>query len=89
MALSAMRVRSRVRGEPSTRNGSARPAVSFTPTPAASALAAARDLGFAPALAANAALSARISSMSLWAPPTASTSSTGFRPTNAAANTGE
>jgi hypothetical protein len=88
-ALSATRTRSRVRGEPSTRNGSARPAVSFTPTPAANAAAAARIRALAPALSASAALSASINSVSLCAPPTASTSSTGFSPTNAAAHTGD
>jgi hypothetical protein len=87
--LRARRARSRVYGDPSTRNGSARPPVSLTPTPAASAAAAPRNRGLAPALASNAALSASISSVSLCAPPTASTRSTGFKPTNAAAHTGD
>ncbi|MEA2139971.1 MAG: hypothetical protein QOC91_70 [Solirubrobacteraceae bacterium] len=55
------------------------------PTPTTSAAAAVRKRGLAPAVSASAAASTIISSVSLWAPPTASTSSTGFSPTNAAA----
>jgi hypothetical protein len=74
-------MRSRLAGEASTRNGSISPAVNLTPTPAASAAAAARGRWRTPAVSASAAST----SVSLCAPPTASTSSTGFRPTNAAA----
>ena len=91
-APSATRTRSLVRGEASTRNGSTRPAVSFRPTPAASAAAAVRGCEparSAPAVNASAAASASSSSASLCAPPSASTSITGFRPTNAAAHVGE
>ena len=51
--------------------------------------AAAQVAAPAPAVSASAPASASISSVSLCAPPTASTSSTGFRPTNAAAQPGE
>jgi hypothetical protein len=70
---------------PSTRNGSARPAVTLTPTPAASAAAPARKRRLEPAVNTSAAARASRRSVSLWAPPTASSSSTGLRPTNAAA----
>jgi hypothetical protein len=69
--------------------------VTFTPTPAASAPAAARVLNgagersLAPAVNASASASAASSSVSLCAPPIASTSSTGFRPTNAIAQLAE
>ncbi len=91
-ALSAMRTRSRAFGAPSTMNGSARPAVSLTPTPTASAAAPARARDpaiAAPAVSDSAAARASITSVSLCAPPIASTSNTGFRPTNAAAQPGE
>jgi hypothetical protein len=72
--------------------------VTLMPTPAASAAAAARGrvrvlegepTPTVPALSNSAAASASSSSVSLCAPPTASTSSTGFSPTNAAAQPGE
>jgi hypothetical protein len=84
-AAIATRRRSRGSRGASTRKGSKRPAVTFTPTPAASAAAAARKRGLAPALSSSAPASESRISVSLCAPPTASTSSTGFRPTNAAA----
>jgi hypothetical protein len=59
------------------------------PTPATSAAAPARNRGLAPALKSSAPASANNSIVSLWAPPTVSTSSTGFRPTNAAVHAGE
>ena len=55
------------------------------PTPTTSAPAAARKRGLVPAVRASAAASIITISVSLCAPPTASTSSTGFSPTNAAA----
>jgi hypothetical protein len=55
------------------------------PTPAARAPAPALARALAPALNISASASAANSSVSLWAPPMASTSSTGFRPTNAIA----
>ena len=70
---------------PNTRNGSARPAVTFTAIPATNAAAPARKRGLAPAVNSSAAASASSSSVSLWSPPTASSSRTGFRPTKAAA----
>jgi hypothetical protein len=81
----------RSRGErpPSRRNGSASPAVTLTATPATSVAAAARKRGLAPALSSSAPESASRISVSLCAPPTASTSSTGFSPTNAAAQRAE
>jgi hypothetical protein len=88
-ALSATRSRWRVPVTDSTRKGSTRPAVTLTPTPAANAAAAARGRAGVAALSTSAAARASSSSVSLWAPPTASTSSTGFRPTNAAAQPGE
>jgi hypothetical protein len=63
--------------------------VTLTATPAASAPAAAVEREFAPAVSANARASAASSSVSLWAPPIVSTSSTGFRPTNAIAQLAE
>jgi hypothetical protein len=66
-------------------NGSARPAVTFTPTPATSVAAPARKRGAEPAVSTSAPDSASNISVSLCAPPTASTSSTGLSPTNAAA----
>jgi hypothetical protein len=74
---------------PSIRNGSASPAVTLIATPATSAAAPARQRGFVPAVSISAAPSASSSSVSLWAPPTASTSSTGFSPTKAAAKRGD
>ena len=47
--------------------------------------AAALKRGLEPAVSTKAAASTSTISVSLWAPPTASTSSTGLRPTNAAA----
>jgi hypothetical protein len=85
----ATRARSRQRAGASTRNGSTRPAVTLMPMPATSAAAPARRRGLAPALASSAPASASSSIVSLWAPPTVSTSSTGFRPTNAALQAGE
>ncbi len=66
-------------------NGSDRPAVTFTPTPATSVAAAEPKRGAVPAVSASAAESASRINVSLWAPPTASTSSTGLSPTKAAA----
>jgi hypothetical protein len=78
---------SRSRGDraPSTRNGSARPAVTLIATPATSVADVARIRGLAPALSSSAAASASMISVSLCAPPTARTSKIGFSPTNAAA----
>jgi hypothetical protein len=87
-ALRATRTRSRVCDGASTRNGSASPAVSLIPTPATSAPAAARGwepTPPAPALSSRATARASSISVSLCAPPTASTRTTGFNPTNAAA----
>jgi hypothetical protein len=53
--------------------------------PTASAAAPARKRAFAPAVSASAAASIKMISVSLCAPPTASTSSTGLSPTNALA----
>jgi hypothetical protein len=50
---------------PSTRNGSASPAVTLIPTPATSAAAPARKRGLAPAVSASVAASANKSSVSL------------------------
>ena len=61
------------------------PCRDLDPHAATSAPAAARKRGLAPAVNASAAARTNISSVSLCAPPTASSSSTGFRPTNAAA----
>ena len=83
-ALASAARRSR-RGAARTRNGSSSPAVTLIPTPATSVAAAALKRGLAPAVSASAAASTSSISVSLWAPPTASTSSTGFRPTKAAA----
>jgi hypothetical protein len=88
-ALRAVRTRSRALGGARTRNGSASPAVSLIPTPAASAPAAERSRGLAPALSSIAAARARSINVSLCAPPTANTSTTGFNPTNAAAHAPE
>ncbi len=92
-APAATRRRSRLRDPsppaPSTRNASAKPAVTLIPIPATSAAAPARKRGLAPAVNSSAAASASNWSVSLWAPPTASTSSTGFRPTKATAKRGE
>jgi hypothetical protein len=74
---------------PRIRNGSANPAVTLIPMPATSAAAPARKRGLVPAVSSSAAAKASSSSVSLWSPPTASSSSTGFRPTNAAAKRGE
>jgi hypothetical protein len=87
-AARATPARSRPRGVASIRKGSTSPAVSLIPTPATSAHAAARGLDptrSAPALRNSAAASASSSSVSLCAPPIARISSTGFRPTNTAA----
>jgi hypothetical protein len=84
-ALAPTRRLSRARAGASSRKGSASPAVTLTPTPATSVPAAARKRGLAPAVSASAAASASMIRVSLCAPPTASSSSTGFRPTNAAA----
>ena len=73
----------------SARKGSRIPAVTLTPTPATTAPAAARRRGLVPAVSDSAAASARRIRVSLCAPPTASSRSTGFRPTNAAAQRGE
>jgi hypothetical protein len=81
--------RSRPVRAPSTRNGSASPAVTLIATPATSVADAARMRGLVPALSSNAVESASRISVSLCAPPTASTSSTGFSPTNAAAQRAE
>ncbi len=78
--------RSCARAGASTRKGSARPAVILIATPVTSAMAAARKRGLAPAVSASAPASSSRISVSLCAPPTASTSRTGFRPTNAAAH---
>jgi hypothetical protein len=92
-ARNATRMRSRAFVPAATRNGSASPAVSLTPTPAASAPAPARSPEPvalpARAVSASVAANASISSVSLCAPPTHSTSVTGFSPTNAAAHRGE
>jgi hypothetical protein len=85
----ATRRRSRAPCGASIKNGSASPAVTLIATPATSAAAPARKRGFAPAVSSSAAPSASNSSVSLWAPPTASSSSTGFRPTKAAVKRGE
>jgi hypothetical protein len=73
----------------SARKGKRSPAVTLTPTPATTVAAAARSRGLAPTVSASAAASASRIRVSLCAPPTASSSSTGFRPTNAAAQPGE
>jgi hypothetical protein len=88
-AVAATLRRSRVPGAASTRNGNTTPAVTFTPTPATSAAAPARSRGLAPAVSASASASTSMISVSLCAPPTASTSRTGFRPAKAAAKRGE
>jgi hypothetical protein len=90
LAASARRSRqpvpaTRVRAGASTRNGSASPAVTLTPTPTASTPAAVRMRGLAAVARASAPASDNSSSVSLCAPPTASASKTGFRPTNAIA----
>ena len=84
-AAPATRRRSRAWRGAINRNGSASPAVTLTAIPATSAAAPARKRGLAPAVNSSAAASASSSSVSLWSPPTASSSSTGFRPTKAAA----
>ena len=94
-AAPSTRRRSRVRDPdpslpaPSNRNGSASPAVTLTAIPATSAAAPARKRGLAPAVNSSAAASASSSNVSLWSPPTASSSSTGFRPTKAAVKRAE
>ncbi len=70
-------------------NGSASPAVTLTPTPAASTPHAACTRGFVPAVSTSAAPRNIITSVSLCAPPTAITSRTGFSPTKTAAHRGE
>jgi len=60
--------------------------VTFTPTPTTIVAAAARKRGLAPAVSARAIASTSRISVSLCAPPTPRASSTGFRPTNAAAH---
>jgi hypothetical protein len=77
--------RSCSRAGASTRKGSASPAVILIATPVTSAIAAARKRGSVPAESASAPASSMMISVSLCAPPTASTSSTGFRPTKATA----
>lgn len=89
-AHDATRPRSRQAAGASTTKGSTSPAEAFTPTPAASTAAAARRLrappaSATPAASASAPASTSSTSVSLWAPPTASSSSTGFKPTNTAA----
>jgi hypothetical protein len=88
-ALAATRRRSRQRAGASTRNGSASPAVALTPTPTASTAAPLRQRGLAPLASASAPAASNRISVSLCAPPTASTSSTGFKPTNAVAQAAE
>jgi hypothetical protein len=88
-ALRATLRRSRTRSGASNRNASTSPAVTLMPTPTTSVAAAVRKRGLAPAVNASAAASRNISTVSLCAPPTASSSTTGFRPTNAAAQAGE
>jgi hypothetical protein len=83
------RRRSREVGGASIKNGSASPAVTFTAIPATSAAAPARKRGLAPAVNSSAAASASSSSVSLWSPPTASSSRTGLRPTKAAVKRAE
>ncbi len=63
--------------------------MNFTPIPATKAPAAAAGRRAGPALSSSASAINAISSVSLCPPPTASTSSTGFKPTNAAAASGE
>ena len=84
-APAATRARSRQRAGASTTNGSTRPADAFTPIAATIAIAAPRKRGAVPAASASAQASRSSTSVSLWAPPSASSSSTGFRPTNTAA----
>jgi len=88
-ALVATPKRARVRGEASTRNGSTSPAVILTPTPATRVAAPARMRGFAPVDSASAPASSSRINVSLCAPPTASDSSTGLRPTKAIAQRAE
>ncbi len=91
-ALPATSRRRRAPGAPSTRKGSTSPAVTLIPTLATTAPAAARKRrwgGWAALVSARAAASSRRISVSLCAPPTASSSSTGFSPTKAAAQRGE
>ncbi len=71
------------------RKGSTSPAVTLMPIPATSDTAAARKRGLAPALSDSAAAKESRIRVSLCAPPIASSSSTGFRPTKAAAHIGE
>ena len=85
-APAATPARARTPVRESTRNGNDRPADSFTPTPAASAAALAFARGVARAPSASAPAIASITSVSLCAPPTPSSSSTGLSPTNAAAH---
>jgi hypothetical protein len=77
--------RSRAWRGASTRNGSMTPAVTLIATLATTTPAAARKRGLAPAVSTSAVASRRRMSVSLCAPPTASSSSTGFSPTKAAA----
>jgi hypothetical protein len=88
-AAPVARRRSRAVGGANNRNGSASPAVTLTAIPATSAAAPARKRGLAPAVNSSAAASASSSSVSLWSPPTASSSSAGFRPTKAAVKRAE
>jgi hypothetical protein len=88
-AVATTRRRSRAVGGATNKNGSASPAVTLTAIPATSAAAPARKRGLAPAVNSSAAASASSSSVSLWSPPTASSSSTGFRPTKAAVKRAE
>jgi hypothetical protein len=73
------------RGAARIRKGSSSPAVTLIPTPATSVPAPALKRGLAPAVSERASASTSTISVSLWAPPSASTSITGFSPTNAAA----
>jgi hypothetical protein len=84
-ALASRRNRSRAVGAESTRNANNSPAVSLMPTPPARAAIPPRTRGELPAVNASASAVSSITSVSLWAPPTAITSSTGLSPTNAAA----
>jgi hypothetical protein len=84
-ALPATARRSRAWRGASTRKGSITPAVTLIATPATMTPAAPRKRGLLPAVSISAAASSRRISVSLWAPPTASSSSTGLSPTKAAA----
>jgi hypothetical protein len=96
-AAPATPARSRQWRGASTTNGKSRPAETFTPTPTTSTAAEARSrrtppvvrglrpISAVPAASASAAEITSSTSVSLWAPPAANSSRTGFRPTNAAA----